>query len=89
MKVLLGQMALNVASVLRHDSVISLFKVAPEDSAAEYEAFFVGLSPAAIRQEMNDPDSEGSVQLLSDSLQEGVKLTLSKMSRPPWVTQRW
>ena len=36
---------------------------------------------------MNDPDSEGSVQLLSDSLQEGVKLTLKQnVETSPWVT---
>lgn len=59
----------------------------PEEIAAEYEAFFVGLSPEAIRQEMNDPDSEGSVQLLSDALQEGVKVTLRRnVNSSPWVT---
>ena len=84
MKVLLGQMALNAGVGLASRlGDIALQGGTPEEIAAEYEAFFVGLSPAAIRQEMNDPDSEGSVQLLSDSLQEGVKLTLKQMSRPP------
>ena len=88
MKVLLGQMALNAGVGLASRlGDIALQGGTPEEIAAEYEAFFVGLSPAAIRQEMNDPDSEGSVQLLSDSLQEGVKLTLKQnVETSPWVT---
>ena len=88
MKVILGQMALNAGvSLVGRLGDIALQGGTPEEIAAEYEAFFVGLSPEAIRQEMNDPDSEGSIQLLSDSLQEGVKVTLRRnVNSSPWVT---
>ena len=53
----------------------------------EYKKFFVGLSPAAIAQELGEGGEPGSVTLMSNAIQESVVSTIKgQKSSSPWIT---